>query len=229
MDKTTYPYNILSDIYENTFELHATTAYIKGLEDEIRKMDRDTEKIVNLYYRDGLTVNEIVQKELVTKYFIRWTLNRFIRRMRVPYRLRNISAVSASEMKRTLDENDALKQEVLHLQHVLKQTLAGTLGQNDILYHAGGVTGTLVTTREDTVKRLRSAPIDTIGNFGSTNKTSRIYNAFMRHNILTIGDLLDMDVATLKTTNGIGAESLKVLLPKIDEIREQIEQAEVTP
>lgn len=229
MDKTKFPFNIVHAIYGDQFDIYAPNTYYKGLENEIEQMGDDMKRIVHLHYKDGLTIKRIAEKENTSTHRISTILNRFIRRMHVAYRKRNIQAVSATDMKRVLDENDTLKQEVIHLQQTLQRTLNGQLTRKDVVFHAGGITGTTITTKDDTVKELRETSISMLGVIGTKNTSTRVYNALLRNNIRSIGDLLDTDEDELKRMSGIGTDSLAALMPKIHAIREQIGQTEVTP
>ena len=97
-----YPYNLMDDIFQEPTDWILTEDNVKGLNEAIASLDEREQKIINLRYREGFTLEETGKVFHLTRDRIRQLQARAVRKLRNPARSKQI--LYGTEGNRKLQE-----------------------------------------------------------------------------------------------------------------------------
>lgn len=112
-----YPYNLMDDIFTEPTDWILSEDNIKGLDDAIASLDEREQKIINLRYREGFTLEETGKVFHLTRDRIRQLQARAVRKLRNPARSKQIlyGEEGSKRLKELQEKERALKLKEIEL------------------------------------------------------------------------------------------------------------------
>ncbi|WP_078598641.1 DNA-directed RNA polymerase subunit alpha C-terminal domain-containing protein [Evansella clarkii] len=200
MTDNTYPFNLIRAIYgdKESDTTHTETTYIKGLFEQIDKLNEKEQRVLSLRYKEGLTYKECEKYFGVSAQRITQIKNQALRKLRHRTRAKHYETVTKAELDAVKRKHQKAEKENEKLKEVLE-----ALGSCDIDPHAVILLANMV----------RPEHLDK--HVGDLNLSTRTYNCLARAGILTIGDLIRTPEEQLVRMRSIGEKSLKEIKSKI--------------
>lgn len=155
-------------------------------------------KCIELYYKNGLNLQEIGKEIGLTKERIRQIINKGIRRLSHPSRLK-ILVEGYKNIKEVKSLNENIQNELIRLRKEYAELLQ-------------------IKTKEDIseeIKEVLTKPSSIL--IEELDLSSRIYNCLKRANLNTIEDIIKLSGFELRKIRNLGLKSTKEIINKIQE------------
>ena len=197
-----YPYNLLEgmlNIYH--YESKFSEMLLLNYKDIVVNIDNNWYYVcdtltprealfITLYYRDNKTYKEIAKEYGITKERVRQIINKGLRRIAHPSRIR-LLAIPKEKLNEYKTFNDQIDEEIAKLKRELHQI------------KIDGVNYITNTTKSTSIEEL--------------DFSTRTYNALKRAKINTLDDLISHTVEDISRIRNLGRKSLKEIFLKLYE------------
>lgn len=218
-----WPYNLLDDIFMESFDHIVTDDEMQGLTEAVSSLSPREQDVVREYYEKGHSMKEVGQIFHVTTNRISQIIMKSLRKLRHPARTNRIrygaqafdrmQELNAKELELTAREKVLKMKEQYYAEkekmeniHVLGETATDDSNAD---YDAPEI---VVLSGNRTIRRPSHA-------FYDLNLSVRSYNCLVRSNIVTIEDIIKAvrDESIIKVRN-LGRKSLEEILTRVTEV-----------
>ena len=105
-NKREYPKNLIYDLFGEDKEIEITKDILDGVEYAINQLDEEQTKIINQYYKNNLTLNQISESLNTSRQNIFYKKTKILRKLRKPKLLRFI--INGYEVSKTYLETKTI-------------------------------------------------------------------------------------------------------------------------
>lgn len=203
-----YPYNLLDDIFGEDYDGILDADQLDGFNYAIGSLTEREQRVLSLYYKDELTLEQAGKSEGVTRERIRQVLAKSLRKLRHPTRLKYIQRgykILSGELEQQIADrySEALKQ--YELEYIKKITeLQKKIANADKILEK-----TNIEECEEFIGSIMT-PIENI------DLSVRSYNCLARAGIKNIGQICGMTYDELCHIRNLGRKSVEEIISKLN-------------
>lgn len=195
-----YPFNLIRAIYGDAEDdnTRAGTTYIKGLYEQINALSETERTCLTLRYQEGLTLKACGNHLGITAQSIRQAIQKALRKLRHPSRLKHFAAVPMVQLQHLENQNRKLNEENQQLKDALHALHAGPIDPDTIVLLAGIL-----------------QPEHLSAHIGELDLSTRAYNALSRIGVTTVMDIINIPEEQLIHTRNLGEKTVQEIKARI--------------
>lgn len=190
-----YPFNLAKDIFCD--EDKAKKLYVGGIEIGLSTLTDRERKILELRYKEKLTLEQCGKIEGVTKERIRQIQAKALRKLRQPSRIAKMKAYKYEDIVKNAEEFSRLKEENKNLEKAIRLYTNKKVDKNE-LKEMARLADVMSLTLED------------------LDFSVRTYNCLKRKNVNYLKDIIEMTETDLKGVRNLGAKSRLEVMNKLN-------------
>ena len=206
----TYPFNLTNAIFRN--EDLVMSAHFEELEATLATLSEREQKVLDLRFREKLTLQACVPIIGVTRERIRQIEAKALRKLRHPIRANRLLSISMAKHRAIVKEKDALYEDLAIKYENLKSVYESISNQ---------VVDLEVMTEFAEKARLLEQPIEEL------ELSVRSYNCLKRKGKDKIKDITDMTLEELSQVRNLGRKSMEEVLKTLEsyglKLRQEVE------